>query len=159
MICIAVLNDLTNCRGFDGESALNLNDIWSWDGVSWLLVTEHAPWSGRDGHCVVMLNNSLYLLGGTDDPYFCKNDVWRSDNGGYNWTEVCPYASWPERWQHASCTHDGKVYISGGWGHEFLNDVWMSQDCVNWTCVSSHSPWKARMFHSIISFNGALYIL
>lgn len=123
------------------------------------MVTEHAEWSGRDGHCTVMLHNAIFLLGGTDDPYFCKNDVWKSEDGGRSWIELCYMAPWPERWQHAACVNNGFMYISGGWGSEFLNDIWKSEDGINWTYVCSNCPWRTRMFHSMISFNGALYVL
>jgi len=145
--------------GFDGESALDLNDVWSWDGDRWTLITEHAGWSGRDGHCAVVLNGSIFVIGGTDDPYYCQSDVWRSDDGGLMWRQLCQNAPWPERWQHASCVHNDYIYISGGWGGSYLNDIWRSSDGINWTRICENCPWKPRMFHSAISFNGALYII
>jgi N-acetylneuraminic acid mutarotase len=76
------LNDkLLILGGFDGENAFDLNDVWSWDGYSWTLLTEHARWSGRDGHCAVVHDGVIFILGGTDDPYFCKKDVWKSTDG------------------------------------------------------------------------------
>jgi len=145
--------------GFDGEAAFDLNDVWSWDGSNWTLVCEHAGWSGRDGHCAVVLNDAIYILGGTDDPYNCRCDVWRSEDGGSNWRQMCAYAKWPERWQHAACVHNGKMYVIGGWGDKYLNDVWSSSDGLNWELVCAHAPWKARMFLSAISFNDAIYII
>jgi hypothetical protein len=145
--------------GFDGDSAFDLNDVWSFDGNNWELVTANAGWSGRDGHCAVVFNGSVYILGGTDDPYNCKCDVWKSDDGGLTWNQLIAYAPWPERWQHASCVHDGKMYVMGGWGERYLNDVWSSSNGIHWIQVCANAPWKPRMFLSSISFNGAIYVM
>jgi hypothetical protein len=51
------------------------------------------------------------------------------------------------------------MYVTGGWGDRYLNDVWCSSDGTKWTQVCSNAPWKPRMFHSVISFNNAIYIL
>ena len=145
--------------GFDGEKSFDLNDVWAWDGHQWSEVTKKAEWSGRDGHCAIVFNDTIYLLGGTDDPYNCKCDVWRSDDGGGVWRQVVAYAPWPERWQHAACVHDGKMFILGGWGDSYLNDVWSSTNGVDWVLVCKQAPWKARMFLSAVSFNDAIYVI
>ena len=92
-------NKIILLGGFDGESAFDLNDVWSWDEANgWEKVVENAGWSGRDGHCAVVFSDKIYMMGGTDDPYFCKNDVWCSDNGGRSWLQLCGEAAWPERY-------------------------------------------------------------
>ena len=62
--------------GFDGETAFDLNDVWSWEedcsnhnslesNNRWELICEHAGWSGRDGHCAVVklfITNILQVL-------------------------------------------------------------------------------------------------
>ena len=145
--------------GFDGEKSFDLNDVWSWNGYEWTEICRKAEWSGRDGHCAIVFNESIYLLGGTDDPYNCKCDVWRSDDGGKAWRLMLGYAPWPERWQHAACVHDGKIFILGGWGDSYLNDVWSSTNGMDWVLVCRQAPWKARMFLSAVSFNDAIYVI
>ena len=145
--------------GFDGEKAFDLNDVWSWDGTVWSEICQKAEWSGRDGHCAIVFNEAIYLLGGTDDPYNCRSDIWRSDNGGSAWHLVTAYAPWPERWQHAACVHDGKMYVLGGWGDIYLSDVWCSQNGTDWQQVCAQAPWRARMFLSAVSFNDAIYVI
>jgi len=145
--------------GFDGEKSFDLNDVWQWKDGTWTEICSKAAWSGRDGHCAIVFDGAIFLLGGTDDPYNCKCDVWRSDDGGVNWLRICDYAPWPERWQHAACVHDGKMYVLGGWGDSYLNDVWCSSNGADWVCVCEHAPWKARMFLSAVSFNDAIYII
>lgn len=84
----------------------------------------HLRRSGRDGHCAVVLNGSIFVIGGTDDPYCCQSDVWRSDDGGKTWIEVRNTSEWPERWQHACCVHKDHIYVAGGWGGKsyYAND-------------------------------------
>jgi hypothetical protein len=85
--------------------------------------------------------------------------VWSSNDGGCIWQKITDQAPWPERWQHAACVHDGKIYVLGGWGDRYLNDVWSSPDGINWTQECAEAPWKARMFLSVINFNGAIYVM
>lgn len=102
---------------------------------SYLLICfEIGRWSGRDGHCAVIFNGNCIILGGTDDPYFCRNgqfnspvriiyvlDVWTSENG-ISWIKLVSSALWSPRWQHAAVVHDKSLYLLGGWGDEYLND-------------------------------------
>jgi len=185
--------------GFDGESAYDLNDVWSWeenvltenqpaktvrvDEGNWRLVCNSAGWSGRDGHCAVVLRNQIFVLGGTDDPFLCKSDVWSSLDGGFTWNCLLEVSPWPERWQHAACVHTHKnvylqlllptkckksyflidqvtrIYVTGGWGECYLNDVWSSVDGATWIKVCAAAPWRPRMFHSVVSFKDSLYIM
>lgn len=145
--------------GFDGEMGFDLNDVWSWSRNIWTEICNRSEWSGRDGHCALVFQKAIYILGGTDDPYNCRNDIWRSDNGGIEWHHICASAPWSERWQHAACVHDGKIFVMGGWGDSYLNDVWSSTNGVDWNIVCKNAPWSARMFLSAISFNGALCVI
>jgi N-acetylneuraminic acid mutarotase len=46
-------------------------------GATWVEITAHAGWSGREGQSIVaMPDNSLVLMGGYANSYL--NDVWRS---------------------------------------------------------------------------------
>ena len=157
--CIVWGKQLLILGGFDGDSSMDLNDVWSYDGNSWKVVVEHAGWSGRDGHCAAVFRGSIFVMGGTDDPYNCKCDVWRSDDGGCEWLQIRHESPWPERWQHATCVHKGRMYIIGGWGERYFNDVWSSVDGVNWTQECACAPWKPRMFLAVINFNDAIYVM
>jgi hypothetical protein len=108
--------------GFDGESAFDLNDVWSWEDTrgsvdenNWRLVCNSAGWSGRDGHCAVVLRDQIFVLGGTDDPFLCKCDVWSSSDGGVTWNCLLEVSPWPERWQHAACVHTHNNVRSIAW--------------------------------------------
>jgi hypothetical protein len=61
------------------ENSDNLNDVWSFDGKLWSLIAARCAWSGRDGHTALVFDNTCFLLGGTDDPYFCRNGLLIND--------------------------------------------------------------------------------
>jgi hypothetical protein len=75
-----------------------------------------------------------FILGGTDDPYFCRNglillipyldsfiDVWMTSEGEI-WNKLKSSALWSPRWQHAALVHDQMIFVLGGWGDQYLND-------------------------------------
>ena len=61
----------------------------------------------------------------------CKADVWQSENGGLRWKNYAA-SPWKERWQHCAVIHDDRMFILGGWGGYFMNDVWSSPDGLYW---------------------------
>jgi hypothetical protein len=53
------------------------SDVWtSSDGINWTQETAAAQWTARRGHRAAVFNNRIYLGGGADTLYFCRNDVW-----------------------------------------------------------------------------------
>ena len=83
------------------------NDVWrSSNGRDWVCLTKNAGWQGRAGLSSVVLNDEIYVLGGSfnDDSaiiggpparvYF--NDVWKSRDG-VNWVPVTTSAPWAPR--------------------------------------------------------------
>ncbi len=55
--------------------------------------------------------------------------MWKSDDG-VNWSCLIQFGPWVPRWQHASCVHNGYMYIIGGWGDDFLNDGMSVSTCM-----------------------------
>lgn len=47
----------------------------------------------------------------------------------------------------------------GGWGDNYLNDIWSSPDGLHWTLECAEAPWKPRMFLSVIELNDVVYIM
>ena len=137
--------------GFDGESAFDLNDVWSWgenilltdnqidrrgrvDENTWRLVCNSAGWSGRDGHCAVVLRDQIFVLGGTDDPFLCKCDVWSSYDGGVTWNCLLEVSPWPERWQHAACVHTHK---NVGFIASLLSTLYLIDKTCKWSGIKN----------------------
>jgi hypothetical protein len=144
-------NHIASDRSTDGF----LNDVWSSDdGTNWTQVTAAAPWSVRDSAAVVVLNDSLYLLGGQD-----KADIWKSSDG-QSWTELTAEAEWKPRNDFARMAFDGKLWVFGGWtgkSTNALNDVWFSTDGVKWQRQAEHAPWAPR-FPVAIVFQDRIWI-
>ena len=73
----------------DGRNDVNefKNDVWSSaDGRHWEVVSASAPWSPRENHASVVLNNRMWLMGGYDGSSEL-NDIWWSTDGRH-WTEA-----------------------------------------------------------------------
>ena len=96
-----------------------LQDTWrSPDGVEWQCMSEgvKVPWCGRASHCVVVADDTLFLLGGYDVEGTLYRDVWRSFDGKH-WRHVCD-APWQARCMAAAVAHEKDIYVMGGWGAE-----------------------------------------
>ncbi|MFO7669657.1 MAG: hypothetical protein R6W31_08375 [Bacteroidales bacterium] len=152
--------------GYDGGRTRGdtyLEDIWnSADGKDWSLVTESAPWKGRQGHTVTVFNDgngdALYLVGGfeVDEETGYRqytNDVWRSADG-VTWIQI-KQRSYPvddmsldfmPRFNHSCLVarHQGTdyLYIMGGstmleqadgvYSTHYFHDVWRSVNGMDW---------------------------
>jgi len=77
------------------------NEVWkSADGVTWTLVNESAPWSGRYWHTVAWFDNKMWLMGGMATGSE-MNDVWYSEDGT-TWRELkSTTGNWPAGTRHA----------------------------------------------------------
>ncbi|MDH3682622.1 MAG: hypothetical protein OEV40_22025 [Acidimicrobiia bacterium] len=145
------------------------NDVWSsTDGQTWEQMTGSAPWQGRAGLSAVVVDDHLYVLGGSrnddasiigaDGPqrvYF--NDVWRSTDG-VEWELMTDDAPWEPRAGASVVAHRGAIWLFGGEagftceptpGCEppYFNDVWRSTDGANWEEVSPAAAWSPRPGH------------
>jgi len=132
--------------GYQGRNKDSyLEDVWSSsDGVTWKMETMNAPWHGRTGHAVVVLNDKMVLIGGyavdeeadsTHETNHYMNDVWSSSDG-VNWTKVCD-APFGERAYHAAIVVNNTIYVIGGRknGTDYYDDIWKSTDIEHWTQV------------------------
>jgi len=140
-----------------------LEDIWnSVDGVDWSLVTDSAPWKGRQGHTVTVFDDgsgeALYLIGGfeVDEKTGYRqytNDVWRSADG-ISWTKIKDRsypiddmsADFMPRFNHSclAVQHQGTNYLyliggstmleeeEGSYATHYFHDVWRSANGVDW---------------------------
>ena len=149
------------------------NDVWkSTNGETWTLVisnnnnlTDDSHFSPRWGHQVVVKDDQMYLIGGTDSGGN-KNDVWKS-NGG-TWTLVISHDETPAGTQFsARNTHqvvvldDDMYLISGIVGtDERTNDVWKSTDGRDWKVVNNSSAeFTPREHHRVVEMDGELYLI
>ena len=100
--------------------------------------------------------NGIFVLGGDDGAR--KNDVWWSADGK-SWREETA-AAWPARSYHQAVSHQGRLYVLGGYdGVGSRNDVWSSVDGKSWRQETAAAAWSARYSHQVVSHRGLLYVL
>jgi hypothetical protein len=142
------------------------NDVWrsSDRGRTWQCMTTSAQWRPRSGFSVAINPNNaneLVVLGGSANNFTCLNDVWKSVDGGKNWTEVNACSPWEPRVDMAVVvtTSGGankssiKILVIGGddWENNFYNDVWESSDFgETWELLIKHAPWESRAGHAVV---------
>ena len=119
-------------------ASTRLNDVWkSTDGgATWTRVTASAAFSARNTHSSVYIpsgaNAGMYVIGGRTGGGGSSivNDVWKSTDGGANWTRVTANAAFAVRSLHSSVAFGQAIYVFGGRGvsGSHYNDVWKSTD-------------------------------
>ena len=134
-------------------ASTRLNDVWkSTDGgVNWTQVTTSTStkFSARNTHSSVYIpsgaNAGMYVIGGRTGGGASSlvNDVWKSTDGGANWTRVTANAAFAVRSLHSSVAFGQAIYVFGGRGvsGNHYNDVWKSTDGgVTWVNVHKTTP-------------------
>jgi uncharacterized protein YjdB len=116
------------------------DDVWhSADGASW--TSESAAYPPRARHALEVFNGRLYMIGGLSNEDYLKgtvyNDVWSSADGVL-WQQETPVTPFPPRWNTALVHHGTQLWMIGGYGRSFLNDVWRSSDGRSWGLAFSH---------------------
>src|SRR5690606_19912316 len=114
------------------------NDVWSTvDGINWVREVEFVRWMPRgliSGSAI--LNDELYLYGGSVLYSYAFNDVWKTNNG-IDWTKVISHAPWsPRQWNSIANSKDNLWVMAGDYdvrNDTMLNDVWYSPDGEFWT--------------------------
>ena len=164
--CVVLPDGNIILLGGMNESFVFKNDVWQStdNGATWTQVTGNAEWTGREGHStVVMPDGSIVLLGGMDESFVFKNDVWQSTDNGATWTQVTGNAEWAGR-EGPSCvvTSDGAIILTGGfYGIDLKNDTWRSTDNgATWTQVTENAGWTGREGHSTVAMlDGSIVLM
>jgi len=132
---VAVYNNMLWMVGGTDSGNPYLNDVWSSpDGVNWTQVNASAPFSARFDHQYFVLNNKLWISGGSQGSDFTTfNDVW-STSDGVTWTEENASSAFAKRSQHPVVELNGQIWILGGYldNLNFYRDIWTTTDGVNW---------------------------
>ncbi|MCE5229285.1 hypothetical protein LLG95_06770 [bacterium] len=146
--------------------------IWrSLDGRAWDRISDNPPFGKRYGHCLLVFNNRLWLLGGSKDVYISdyqpQNDVWYTDDG-IKWTRALEHAPWSARFDHAAIVFNNKMWIFGGSKAKgvgskrqdnVLNDVWYSSNGTNWTGTLWGAEWQPRAGHEVVIYQNMLWLI
>lgn len=156
--CVVFQDQIFVLGGENAGGFALLNDVWSsTDGLNWTQVVSAAPWGKRSSHQVVVLNDTLYLLGGAGSGTE-YNDVWSSADG-VNWTQVVSAADWTARDGHQCVIANQGIFLMGGQDATgYLNDVWFSPDGKTWTQQVAVASWSARKWFSVVPYQGKIYV-
>ena len=148
---------------FGGNAESLRNDVWSSeDGTQWTRATEHAPWSARAYHQLVVHGDRLYLMGGGNylPQYAANRDVWSSSDG-ISWRQESIAAPWSARIWFSAVSYRGYLWVLGGWSNDpYRNwdDVWYSRDGQNWAVYNAGTQWSARHEQSVYVHEDALWV-
>lgn len=124
--------------GYNGRRNF-FNDVWKStdNGVTWIEVTRATipKFPAREGHSSVVLNNTIYVIGGKVGSAIVST-VWESEDG-VEWKQVASRVPFAARYEHSSVVLGGTMVVMGGEsvGHKF-NDVWKSRDGKSWVRVN-----------------------
>ena len=146
--------------------------IISRDGLTWQTGVDHAPWGEFRKEPVVLIHNdSIWLLGGTDEMesgeiISFKSDVWRSSDGMF-WTRVISNAPWGERRWFNAISYDGWIWVMNGWHPDRWTeecgntaDIWRSIDGIAWEHLMPERIWGARhASYVVVSKDGGFLLL
>jgi hypothetical protein len=130
----------------------------------WTRLNANAAWTPRAWHSsVVMRDGSIVLIGGMDQYFSRKNDVWRSMDNGTTWMLMNARAGWSARYgQTCVAMPDGSIVLMGGYEHSKVkNDVWRSKDNgATWALVTPGAGWSARFEHSsVVMPDGSILVM
>lgn len=144
------------------------NEVWSsTDGKQWQQATKGAAWSPRLAAGLVVFQDKMWILGGTENYYFgdaksLKNDVWYSSDGK-EWKLATADAAWSPRAYHQAVVLNNRMYVFGGGNYvpkyHAKNDVWSSADGVHWEQVTENAPWHPRLWFSSVVYRERMWVM
>lgn len=146
-----------------------LNDAWvSINGVTWSQNTAlPAALTGRTGAKAVVLNNTLYVMGGQNAAGGFLNDVWSTPDG-QAWTQISASAAWLPRADFELLVLGNTIYLAGGQGQPgtstvpvpgLWHDVWTTTNGTAWSMQNGAAPWIGRRRFGFYSVGSTLYVL
>ncbi|MCH9705643.1 MAG: hypothetical protein K0U15_05925, partial [Proteobacteria bacterium] len=140
------------------------DEVWrSADGVNWSSIG-NLPDGKRFFHGIVVLNNKMVLLGGTDST---NNPVIRStwsSTDGINWQLLAAEGLPPFDHEFAYAVLNNTIYAAGGYNNVSDNrHLWSSSDGIGWSLHSNifsadNAP-TATQGNFAFVFKGSLFIM
>ena len=88
------------------------------------------------------------------------NDVYKSIDGGINWTIATTTALWSKRWGHSAVAVGNIIVLAGGYdGTYYYNDVYMSSDGGIWILMTDAADWAPRRGHGMVALETDIYLI
>jgi hypothetical protein len=132
-----------------------MNDVWrSDDGRRWQLISPSAPWTPRSDAHLVVLRDTLFLVGGEPN----DTSIWRTTDGRTWLQRFAP--SMPRGNPQGVLAHKNALWIIGhGMWDDATNDVWTATDGSSWTRVTPSAQWPARTGAGFAVFDDRLWVV
>jgi len=114
--------------------------------------------SARNGHCMLSVNEELYIIGGYSKDF--SNEIFRMEGDRFYFQSNAP---WEPRAFFGCINYEQGVLVFGGNGYnKAFKDVWYSKDLLTWKLISTEFP-KSGMFSTFVNdkvitvVNGGIY--
>ena len=147
------------------------NDVWSTtDGINWTREIQFARWAPRGLiHGRAVLDDVIYLMGGSAHYSAVYNDVWAYHGDGIQWSLKALHAPWKPRYWHTVASFDQKIWLIAGdvdnggvnfrrdW-RSLSNEVWYSSDGASWT-QQKGVFWEPRHAAAAVEFKNQLWLV
>ena len=75
------------------------------------------------------------------------------------WSKMAGEAGWSARSGHQTVEYQNKLWVMGGYGSRYKNDVWSSVDGKTWVQETAAAGWSARSGHQTVVFQNKLWVL
>ena len=100
--------------------------------------------------------NGIFVMGGRDGGY--PSDVWFSLDGK-NWSKQSDNNAWPGRFEHQVASHQGRLYLMGGFGPGAARTgIWSSLAGKSWSSEGNQG-WLPRSQFQVVEYKGRLYAM
>lgn len=143
--------------GGTDNSGTDLTDIWAtYNGTTWGLIADDAPFGSFVYHKTAVLNDRLYIVGMKDD---LNMHVWSTANGTV-WVQESNDA-FPVRWGFALTVYNNTLCVIGGRIADgtMTNEVWRSGDGRFWPPVIGVNGLPPAVQHTAITYNGRVIVI
>ena len=100
--------------------------------------------------------NGIFVIGGRDGGY--PRDVWFSLDGK-NWLKQSDTSAWPGRYEHQVASHQGRLYLMGGYGPGAARTgIWSSLAGKSWSSEGNQG-WFPRSQFQVVEYKDRLYAM
>ena len=127
------------------------NDVWKFDGTTWVKAAAGVPYPARDKHVMAKVGSTLFVVGGRNAANTLLRDVWASYDDGIQWVQVS--AALPVAVGVPTCALN--------WQNTLLvigEKVATSSDGANWTVHPGTPSTFPRYSTQCAVMNGKLFV-
>ena len=117
-----------------------------------------SPQRATAAATVRIAKNGIFVMGGRGYDNSFPRDVWFSLDGK-NWSKQSDTSAWPGRYEHQVASHQGRLYLMGGYGPGTARTgVWSSADGSSWSSEGDQD-WLPRWQFQVVEYKDRLYAM